>query len=149
MDLTDKQWELIEPILPRSKSGAGRRGRPCVAKRQVLNGILWILRTGAQWRELPKRYPPYQTCHRYFQYWVRHHILKKLLRLLAKDLLIRGKLDTSEGFIDGSFSPAKKGALELVQRSAAKGARSWQLQTAIVFLSPYALPALRHMKSGW
>ena len=69
MDLTDKQWEIIGPILPKSQSKAGKRGRPPVNKRAVLNGILWILRTGAQWREMPGRYPPYQTCHRYFQRW--------------------------------------------------------------------------------
>lgn len=146
MELTDKQWEIIEPILPKSKSRPGKPGRPSVNKRDVLNGILWILRTGAQWRELPERYPPYQTCHRYFQQWSRTGILLKLLKRLAKDLIARGKLEVEEGFIDGSFSSAKKGALELVRQSAAKGARSWQSQTALVFLSPYALQALHRMK---
>ncbi len=146
MELTDSQWEMIEPILPKSKSGRGKRGRPPVNKRHVFNGILWILRTGAQWNELPKRYPPYQTCHRYFQNWSRSEVLKKLLRCLAKDLIDRGKLKIEEGFIDGSFISAKKGGLELVRQSAAKGARSWQSQTALVFLSPYALSALHRMK---
>jgi transposase len=146
MELTDKQWEIIEPILPKSKSKPGKRGRPPVNKRAVFNGILWILRTGAQWRELPNKYPSYQTCHRYFQRWSESGILGKLLRRLAKDLIERGKLEVEEGFIDGSFSAAKKGALALVEQSAAKGARSWQSQTAIVFLSPYALQALRHTK---
>jgi len=48
MELTDKQWKIIEPLLPRSKSKPGKRGRPPVNKRVVFNGILWILRTGAQ-----------------------------------------------------------------------------------------------------
>lgn len=142
MDLTDKQWQAIEPGLPKSKSRPGKRGRPSVDKRAVLNGILWILRTGAQWRTLPERYPAYQTCHRYFQGWSRAGILSKLLKKLAKDLVERGKLKIEEGFIDGSFSAAKKGVLELVKQSGEKGARSWQLQTAIVFLSPCALQAL-------
>jgi transposase len=146
MELTDKQWEIIEQILPKSKSKPGKRGRPPVDKRAVFNGILWILRTGAQWREMPDRYPPYQTCHRYFQRWSQAGILEKLLRRLASDLLERGELDVEEGFIDGSFSSAKKGALELVRQSAAKGARSWQSQTALVFLSPYALQVLRRTK---
>lgn len=146
MELTDKQWNVIAPLLPKSKSKPGARGRPPVNKRDVFNGVLWILKTGAQWRELPKKYPPYQTCHRYFQRWSELGILTKLLRHLAKDLIERGKLDVDEGFIDGSFSSAKKGALELVRQSAEKGPRSWQLQTALVFLSPYSLQALHRMK---
>jgi transposase len=146
MELTDKQWEVIEPILPKSKSKPGKRGRPPVNKRGVFNGILWILRTGAQWREMPNRYPSYQTCHRYFQRWSQSGIIFKLLRKLANDLIERGELDVDEGFIDGTFSAAKKGVLELVRQSAAKGARSWQSQTALVFLSPYALQVLHRTK---
>jgi len=146
MELTDKQWEVVESILPKSKSRAGKRGRPTVDKRSVVNGILWILRTGAQWRELPDRYPPYQTCHRYFQRWSQTGMLGKLLKKLAQDLVKRGKIKIQEGFIDGSFSAAKKGVLELVKQSAERGARSWQSQTALVFLSPYALQVLHPTK---
>ena len=146
MELTDKQWDIIEPVLPKSKSKPGKRGRPAVDKREVFNGVLWILRTGAQWREMPERYPPHQTCHRYFQRWSQSGVLEKLLRRLASDLIERGELEIEEGFIDGSFSSAKKGVLELVRQSAEKGPRSWQSQTALVFLSPYALQVLRRMK---
>jgi transposase len=80
-----------------------------------LNGILWILRTGAQWAELPKRYPPYQTCHRRFQRWVRAGTLERILEALAADLKERGGLDLSECFsecfIDGAFVVAKEGEL--------------------------------------
>jgi len=146
MELTDKQWEIIEPVLPKSRSRKGKRGRPPVDKRAVLNGILWILKTGTQWREMPDKYPPYQTCHRYFQNWSRLGILARLLKRLASDLIKRGQLRIEEGFIDGSFSAAKKGVLALVEQSVAKGARSWQSQTARVFLSPYALQVLRLTK---
>jgi transposase len=61
--LSDAQWKFVEPIL-RPKRRADGRGRPWRDTRAVLNGILRVLGTGAQWRELPKRYPPYQTCHR-------------------------------------------------------------------------------------
>lgn len=84
MELTEKQWEVIGPILPKSKSRKGNRGSPPVNKREVVNGILWILRTGAQWREMPKKYPSYQTCHRYFQNWLHKGILEKLLKMLSK-----------------------------------------------------------------
>ncbi len=62
-ELSDAQWQLIEAIL-RPKRRSDGRGRPWQDTRPVLNGILWVLGTGAQWRELPNKYPPYQTCHR-------------------------------------------------------------------------------------
>lgn len=65
---------------------------------------------------------------------------------MTKALEERGKIDMSECFIDGTFASAKKGALELVRRSAAKGPRSWQSQTALVFLSDSGLEALRLTK---
>jgi transposase len=146
MELTDVQWELLKPLVE-PKTPKRRRGRPWRETRGVLEGVLWILRTGAQWSELPRdKFPPYQTCHRRFQQWIRAGILVKILRRLAEDLLARGDLDLAETFIDASFSGAKKGAVRLVQHAAAKGARSWQSRTAMVFLSPWGLQALRHMK---
>ncbi len=75
----------------------------------MLNGILWVLGTGAQWRELPKKYPPHQTCHRRFQQWVREGKLERILHELAEELQARGKLQLEEAFIDASFTGAKKG----------------------------------------
>jgi transposase len=69
----------------------------------VLNGVLWILRTGAPWGDLPDRYPPYQTCHRYFQQWCRDGTLKRLFHALAEDLYERGGIDITEDFIDGTL----------------------------------------------
>jgi transposase len=146
MELTDAQWELLKPLVE-PKTPKKRRGRPWRDTRQVLEGVLWILRTGAQWSELPRhKFPPYQTCHRRFQQWVRGGTLVKVLRRLAEDLLARGQLDLAETFIDASFTGAKRGAVLLVQHAAAKGARSWQSRTAMVFLSPWGLQALRRMK---
>jgi transposase len=145
MELTDVQWELLKSLVE-PKTPAKRRGRPWRETRAVLEGVLWILRTGAQWSELPSKFPPYQTCHRRFQAWVRTGVLVQLLRALAEDLLARGQLDLGETFIDASFSGAKKGAVLLVQHAAAKGPRSWQSRTAMVFLSPWGLQALRRMK---
>lgn len=71
MDLTDEQWAVLEPLIGELPRRADGRGRPWRSSRDVLNGILWILRTGAQWADLPGRYPPYQTCHRRFQRWGR------------------------------------------------------------------------------
>ena len=114
----------------------------------MLNGILWVLRTGAPWHDLPDRYPPYQTCHRRFQQWQRDGTLTGLLHALAEDLRDRGKLDLSETFIDASFSSAKKGALLSARLAEEKAVKSWRSQTAMAFLSPAASPALRRMKRG-
>lgn len=77
----------------------------------MVNGVLWILRTGAPWHDLPGRYPSYQTCHRRFQYWQRSGVFRRLVRRVAEDLRDRGKIDLTEAFIDARFSSAKKGAL--------------------------------------
>lgn len=146
MDLTAKQWEILEPLLPKPKMRADGRGRPWKDPHDVLNGILWVLRTGAHWRDLPSRYPPYQTCHRRFQAWCRDGTLEKILRALAEDLRERGKLDLTECFIDGSFAPAKKGVLASALPSGERGARLWQSQTALVFLSPFASEVLDRMR---
>lgn len=110
MDLTDAQWRRLAPLIPVPPRRADGRGRPWIDARAVLNGILWLLRTGAPWHDLPRRYPPYQTCHRRFQQWVRDGTFQKVLEALAEDLWLRGGLDVSECFIDGSFVPAEKGA---------------------------------------
>ena len=92
MDLTDAQWAVLDPLFrPRRRSDG--RGRPWRDTRAVVNGVLWILRTGAPWHDLPNRYPPYQTCHRRFQQWQRSGLLLRLLQKLAEDLRDRGKLD--------------------------------------------------------
>src|SRR5271169_715580 len=93
--------------------------------------------------------PPIKPDHQRFQKWQKDGRFEVILQVLAEDLVQRGKLDLSEGAIDASFAGAKKGALQLVKQSAAKGPRSWQLQTAMVFLSPCTWPALRRMKPDW
>jgi transposase len=90
----------------------------------VLNGVLWILGTGAQWRELPKKYPPYQTCHRRLQQWVRSGALERGLQALAKRLRAEGRLNLEEAFIDATFAAAKKGGSASAPPSEARGRRS-------------------------
>jgi transposase len=151
-DLTDAQWEYVRPFVDwdqQQRQRPDRRGGRWSDARRVLNGVLWILRTGAPWKDMPPRYGPYQTCHRRFQQWQRAGVLDAILWALCEDLLARGKLGLDETFIDASFIGAKKGAIALVQRAAAKGARSWESGTAMVFLSPSGLRALRRMSAHW
>src|SRR6185437_5473656 len=107
-ELSDEQWAMVEPVL-RPTRRADNRGRPWQDTRSVLNGVLWVLGTGAQWRELPERYPPYQTCHRRFQSWVRSGKLEGALRALARYLQENGQLNLEEAFVDATFASAKKG----------------------------------------
>ena len=132
---------------PRPTRRPDGKGRPWRDSRDVMNGIIWVLRTGAPWYDMPDRYPPYQTCHRRFQQWVRSGVFERVLQALADDLHERGGLDLSECHIDGTFVIAKKGATGLERPGGARVRRSWQLQTAMVFLSPYTLRLLRRMKS--
>lgn len=148
-ELTDEQWAVIEPLFPELKPREDARGRPVKDTRAVFDGVLWILRTGARWQDMPERFPPYQTCHRRFQRWVREGTLQAVLEALAEDLRSRGKLDLSECFIDATFAAAKKGALVLGRPSAARGPRSWQSRTAMVFLSPSTQRLLARTKSPW
>lgn len=146
MELTNDQWTIIEPFFPRKKRRKDGKGRPPADFRMVMCGILWILRSGARWKDLPQEFPPYQTCHRWFQEWVKRGILRKVLRALAEHLRDIGELDLAETFIDGSFASAKKGAQKLEKPRRARGPRSWQLRTAQVYLSPLGLRVLARMK---
>jgi transposase len=146
-ELSNAPWQVIEPIL-RPKRRSDGRGRPWQDTRAVLNGILWVLGTGAQWRELPEKYPPYQTCHRRFQQWVREGRLERILRALAEELQARGKLQLEEAFIDASFTGAKKGASRSGPRNAAKGRKSSLSPMITVFLSPLVSKALRRTKAS-
>jgi len=147
MDLTDEQWALVEPLLPKPIRRADGKGRPRVDNRTILDGILWVMRTGAPWHDMPDRYPAYQTCHRRFQEWVRSGTFEKILRKLVEDVKERGDLDLTECFIDGTLVMAKKGVQGWEKPSGARVQNSWQWQMALVFLSPYPLAVLRRMKS--
>ena len=66
--INDDQWKLLEPLLPKQKRNP-KGGRPAINNREVLEGILWVLRTGARWKDLPERYPSASTCWRRLRLW--------------------------------------------------------------------------------
>src|SRR5216684_4147988 len=82
-DLTNSQWEILDGLVPEPISREDGRGRPWKERRAVLNGILWVLGTGAPWADVPELYPSYQTCHRRFQQWVRTGVMRGVLEALA------------------------------------------------------------------
>lgn len=98
----------------------------------VLEGVPWVVRTGARWKDLPTRLPAYQTCHCRFQAWVRSGMLDRLLQAFYEDLVERGHVNLAEWLIDGSFVPAKGGAIVSMTVPEARAARSWQSRTALV-----------------
>lgn len=149
MDLKDPQWTLLEPLIPQPHVRPDGRGRPWRHARDVLNGILWVLRTGAPWQDIPHRYPSPATCHRRFQEWVRSGVFEKILRALARDLRDRGRLDLTECFVDATFVGAKRGGFVWAPPNGERVPNSWRSQTAMVFLSRSTWPVLRQLKSDW
>jgi transposase len=136
MNLTNEQWERIAPLIPPAKSGREGKGRPSTPPHQVLNGILWILRTGAPWKDLPDRYPPHQTCHRWLQRWRKDGVFELILAELAEDLRERGGIDLREALIDGTLAPANRGRRRMGKTKRGKGGKIMRWQTLLVFLSP-------------
>jgi len=114
----------------------------------VLNGILWVLGTGAQWRELPKKYPPYQTCHRRFQRWVREGKLEEILRVLAEQLHARGKLELEEGFIDAPSRGQKRG-LAVGPTKRGKGTKILAICTDHSLPLAVGIQSARRTKASW
>ena len=78
-DLTDFEWSVIEPLLP-----TGRPGPRPVNNRRVLNGIFWVLRAGAPWRDLPERYGPYTTAYNRFNRWRKAGVWDRLMDAVTK-----------------------------------------------------------------
>jgi transposase len=98
-DLTNEQWEQIELLLPKAKT---KRGRPAQDHRQILNGILWVLRTGAPWRDLPERYGKWTTIYSRFQRWRKSGIWDRMFAELQTTLDVESNVDWEIHFIDST-----------------------------------------------
>jgi transposase len=113
-ELTDEQWERLNPLLPPQKP---RTGRPATDHRQIINGILWILRTGAPWRDLPERYGPWQTVYGRFNRWREKGIWQQIFERLLAEADAQGNVEWEIHFVDSTTvrahqhaAGAKKGA---------------------------------------
>ena len=78
-DLTDFEWSVIEPVLPKGRPGPRPKNN-----RHVLNGIFWVLRAGAPWRDLPSRYGPYTTAYNRFNRWRKAGVWDRLMDAVTK-----------------------------------------------------------------
>src|SRR5512145_2256440 len=125
----DDQWLKLQPLLPTMPPGK-KGGRPWRNNRQVLEGILWVLKTGARWRDLPERYPSPSTCWRRLRQWDEDGTWLRMWRAFLGQLDARGRLRWEQVFIDGSFASAKKGALTSGKPSGARVRSGWWWSTA-------------------
>ncbi len=106
-ELADEQWDLVAPLIPRRKA---KTGRPPKDARLMLNGIFWILGTGAPWRDLPERFGSCKTVHRYFSHWRRTGVFGKMVEALQVKLDAKGLIDWELWCVDGANVRASRAA---------------------------------------
>lgn len=106
-ELSDEQWQRLEPLLPAQKP---RTGRPNVEHRQIINGILWVLRTGAPWRDLPERYGSWSTVASRFYRWREAGIWARIWAQIQSDADEQGEIDWEVHLLDGTVIRAHQHA---------------------------------------
>src|SRR5438046_6445056 len=106
-ELTDEQWELVEPLISGKPARTGRTPRD---RRVMLNGIFWILGTGAPWRDLPDRFGPWQTVYDHFARWRRAGVFGRVIEVLQVRLDQRGLIDWELWCVDGASVRAARAA---------------------------------------
>jgi transposase len=106
-ELTDEQWQQLEPLLPAQKPN---RGRPNLEHRTVINGILWILKTGAPWRDLPERYGKWQTVASRFYRWQQSGVWERIFAQLQQTKDRDGQINWEVHYVDGSIIRAHQHA---------------------------------------
>ena len=126
--LTDEQWRLISDLFTNPDANPAG-GRPRVAPRDCVEGILWVLRTGARWRDLPGCFPSPATCWRRLKQWTEDDVWDKAWGRLLRKLDRQGKVDREESMADATFSSAKKGVNTSARQNLAKEPRPWFLST--------------------
>ena len=99
-ELTDEEWERLRKYFPERQPGT--LGRPRKDSRDILNGIFWIARSGAAWRDLPERYGPWQTVYKRFAEWQKSGLIEKIFHELGEDA------DLEDISIDSTYIKAHK-----------------------------------------
>jgi transposase len=112
--LTDDHWKRLAPRFP-NHPPSPKGGRPRADDRECLEGLLWLLRTGARWQDIPVDLPSGSTCWRRLQEWAGEQVLQDIQALLIEELDALGKLDLEELLADATFIRAKKGGMRSVK----------------------------------
>lgn len=99
-ELSDTQWNQLEPHLPPQKPDVGR---PNKEHRRIIDGILWVLRTGAPWRDLPEAFGPWQTVYSRFRRWCENGTWQRIYDELQEEADQNGDLDWLVHFVDSSI----------------------------------------------
>jgi transposase len=123
-DLTDEEWSLVEPLIPLGKPGGGKR---TVNMREVVNGLMYILSTGCQWRAIPKDLPPKSTVYDYFDLWTYDGTLDRVHHALYQQCREQGQREASPtaAIIDSqSVKSAEKGGPASIRRDTMQARRS-------------------------
>jgi transposase len=124
-ELSDEQWQQLQPFLP----AKARTGRPPTDHRQIINGILWILRTGAPWRDLPERYGPWATVASRFYGWRKSGLWDRIFAQVQTRADAAGEIDWHIHYVDGTIvrahqhaAGAKRGTLRRKRSATARAA---------------------------
>ncbi len=113
-DLSEKQWRALETHLPANP----KCGHVYVEHRRVINGVVWRLKTGAPWRDVPERYGPWQTCWDRFTRWERDGTWVRLLQTLQAHADAEGDIDWDGAALDSSHIKAHRSATGARHQSA-------------------------------
>lgn len=105
-DLTDEQWERLQPLLPPRKG----TGRPPADHRRTINGILWVLRTGAPWRDLPERYGPWSTVASRFYRWRKAGVWDRVFAAVQEQADAVGQVNWEVHYVDSTIVRAHQHA---------------------------------------
>src|SRR5262249_52420138 len=123
-DLTDDEWKLVEPLIPPGKRGGDKR---TVIMREIVNGLMYILSTGCQWRAIPKDLPPRSTLYDYFDLWSWDGTLDLIhheLYVKCREAIGREASPTAAVIDSQSVKSAEKGGLRLIRRATTQERRS-------------------------
>ena len=123
-DLTDEEWQLVEPLLPPRRPGGDKR---TVVMREVVNGLMYILSTGCQWRAIPKDLPPKSTVYDYFDLWTYDGTLERIHHALYDQCREQEQRDHSPtaAILDSqSVKSAEKGGRASIRTATMRARRS-------------------------
>jgi transposase len=125
-ELTEAEWARLAPLLPRQQPASGR---PAADHRRILDGILWKLRSGAPWRDLPERYGSWSTVHSRFRRWRLAGVWDRLFAVVQQQADAAGQLDGDVHFVESSIVRAHQQAAG-AQGGTRRGKRSGTARVA-------------------